>query len=1069
MVEGVQAATPASDAGPDFSAFCGDAFARPAPANGFRRRVLQFAWWLEGPFRCLARHALLILIVAGIAVTGAAALRETDASLARMHTSGAPSYTMSALTGATSWSRNWQDARETWQVFRHEQCAALSDPHACRTPGETPPKGPSDAITLHMWIDLFMFAWPAAFFIWLLLWRIWRSAPRPELASSRTGLNQALALALVLPILQLLLDILEDVLARWYVVDGHGSVGVLTAVTFFKWFAIAVALIVWAVAASDVVRARLRCPEFRNRLVCQWRRVIALRAQIISVLLVALLLVIKGDLGAQIVDVILRWQDHPSQALFAFALLVVLTATIVVTGCLSVADYRRSDEDHLPKMSGRVILAIVAVGAVIALLGNKSAAARTYLVPLGVGIAAFGLLSVPDTLRGLADERDTTNTASTGGWPLALAALVPSWVVAILLTRTVVVLHFQHPGRAAQGWFMFGIFSAVAIGVTASGLSIWLDSSTAVWGRGVGAFALLSAAGTATLWGVGIAAPLGFGKTLASLAIIMIASLGALWSLFGLTTLSNRTTAVGPFAFVGFRRVPWILILVAFSLSAGTVDKNYTFHDVRLENHVSAQAFSLREAWTAWRDRQVKDTTADTPLVLLATAGGGIRSAYWTAVTVGCILGVRPSGVEDSSLCKPGADEGKFFLASGVSGGSVGLVATFAGDVHTAARHLRNDFVSPTVARLLLFDSINAMLRLNGFQDRAAVLEQAWENAWRHDRFNPFTASFFKWQRDNLGRKPILLLNGATVDDACRMAGSALDTAVSREPMSPGSELPLADQSCTSIAPFLDPGTSRVGTGGATVSGVATTTSGVEGRAELEAGLDPALVRTKSLVDLTCGREGTTPHDLRMSTAALLSARFPLISPSGVLYDCIRTDDDAKRGLQTNDADGGVIETSGAKPLEEIWSALAPLIRAQNAQRVARHLGCIVPRLIMLDNQYANTARSSGQKRQLEPSILFKESRAAGRGLTSAARQEAAIAFNRFFAGTCPRAKNGPEDPPIAYLFPIEHPGIRAPLGWTLSDTSASDLDLQLTTKWNRRELGVIRNWFPASPEQASP
>ena len=91
-----------------------------------------------------------------------------------------------------------------------------------------------------------------------------------------------------------------------------------------------------------------------------------------------------------------------------------------------------------------------------------------------------------------------------------------------------------------------------------------------------------------------------------------------------------------------------------------------------------------------------------------------------------------------------------------------------------------------------------------------------------------------------------------------------------------------------------------------------------------------------------------------------------------------------------------------------------------------------------------------------------------GQGLTTAARQEAALAFDHFFAGTCPAGSTGPSTgastgaclSSVAYIVPSEHPGVRAPLGWTLSKVSADDMDRQLTGTWNASQLRLARKWF---------
>jgi hypothetical protein len=135
----------------------------------------------------------------------------------------------------------------------------------------------------------------------------------------------------------------------------------------------------------------------------------------------------------------------------------------------------------------------------------------------------------------------------------------------------------------------------------------------------------------------------------------------------------------------------------------------------------------------------------------------------------------------------------------------------------------------------------------------------------------------------------------------------------------------------------------------------------------------------------------------------------------------------------------------------------------------------------LLDNNYVSSERSGPAGRQLESQLLLKAKGIGGKGLTAAARQEAALAFDHFFAGTCGSAGSTPPtttstssavselgsgstrrdcENSVAYLVPSEHPGVRAPLGWTLSSVSADDMDRQLVGPWNRSQLALARRWF---------
>ena len=120
---------------------------------------------------------------------------------------------------------------------------------------------------------------------------------------------------------------------------------------------------------------------------------------------------------------------------------------------------------------------------------------------------------------------------------------------------------------------------------------------------------------------------------------------------------------------------------------------------------------------------------------------------------------------------------------------------------------------------------------------------------------------------------------------------------------------------------------------------------------------------TKDAADYTCNTKGDDRRDLRMSSAALLSARFPFISPTGGLWRCDRGDDPAGAPeRRTFDVDGGALDTSGAEPLAAIWERLAPRVRDHNAQNSY----CIAPRLLLLDNGYADTTVDFSSERPQE-------------------------------------------------------------------------------------------------------
>jgi predicted acylesterase/phospholipase RssA len=159
------------------------------------------------------------------------------------------------------------------------------------------------------------------------------------------------------------------------------------------------------------------------------------------------------------------------------------------------------------------------------------------------------------------------------------------------------------------------------------------------------------------------------------------------------------------------------------------------------------------------------------PVIIVATAGGGIRAALWTATVLGDLQDRNPAFADH------------VFAISGVSGGSLGA-AVFDGLVKTgnarsnrvqAQRVLAHDFLSPALAYLLFPDMVQQFLpfRVRSF-DRATALEKAWESAWQNTTGDDsFNQDFFSlWQGTNGQGVPSLFLNGTSVENGQRMVVS---------------------------------------------------------------------------------------------------------------------------------------------------------------------------------------------------------------------------------------------------------------------------------------------------------
>jgi hypothetical protein len=285
----------------------------------------------------------------------------------------------------------------------------------------------------------------------------------------------------------------------------------------------------------------------------------------------------------------------------------------------------------------------------------------------------------------------------------------------------------------------------------------------------------------------------------------------------------------------------------------------------------------------------------------------------------------------------------------------------------------------PTVAAWLFNDGLNALLRPDHGVDRAAVLERAWEADWDSDEL---AAPFLAGQADG---QPLLLLNGFSVEDGCRVNSSVLQS-------DPGGDPSRCDA----------------------------TGDGAEAQ----------LRSTADIVALLCADE-----DLRVSTAALNSARFPYVTPSGRLQQCASDGggDDQRPDVEV--VDGGYRETSGASTIVELWPHMAASLSDGSP--------CAAPVFVQIDNGYTSEELVTSGRGVVNQFITpISAVLASSRGQENGARQ----ASHALFAPAWHR------------ITTAAHPGSSAPLGWVLSTDARNDLQRQLTRPQTAQEITQLRN-----------
>ena len=403
------------------------------------------------------------------------------------------------------------------------------------------------------------------------------------------------------------------------------------------------------------------------------------------------------------------------------------------------------------------------------------------------------------------------------------------------------------------------------------------------------------------------------------------------------------------------------------------------------------------------------------PLLLMAAEGGGARAAYWTASIIDR-LEQAPTAPTAGGRSPCGAEQ--VFLATGVSGGSVGLtVARFRATSHQAKAGVvaMSDPDALSVGSLGLFarDTLSTMTgiswgtREGAWLDRAALMEQAWE---RHEATltRPFLDPPDATTR--AGFAAALVLGSATAATGCRVVVSQLE-------LRPGAD-PAAPSSCA------------------------------DARA-------PAPMTIDLLDAYGPGRPASGPGSedpdqrclttLMASTAAMLSARFPYVTPSGHVGPCQAPDGSSRAAEQL--VDGGYVDSTGLGVLVDLAPDLMALIRKHNAALTSVP---IVPYVIYADNGTGSdlgaAPPSSIPEVAVPPVGLL-----SGRGTQSAGHallQRLDTAIDPLYAGLPATAT--PDQwraaaAPITVVYQPTRPVIAAPLGWVLSAASTATMDQALT------------------------
>ncbi len=465
-----------------------------------------------------------------------------------------------------------------------------------------------------------------------------------------------------------------------------------------------------------------------------------------------------------------------------------------------------------------------------------------------------------------------------------------------------------------------------------------------------------------------------------------------------LQILAQLTDPPWLFRVLGVRRAPVVAIVAVIALLGGVLGRGSALHDIRAPARAAAAATAprpgLAAGLAAWRAEQQPGCAVPVPgqpgarvlpLILIAAEGGGIRAAWWTVDAMTAL---------SSTTCGRRA----VFLASGVSGGAVGLallattsapagpVAALAGAGALAAG------LDGMLSRDLIAGSFGISLRAadgpsgDPFPDRAALMEQAWQRAV------PGLARPFPVPAADRAVPWYTVLNGTSVAHKCRVLISDIRLTGATACDAPGNPMPGA-------------------------------------------------------YDLLSAE----PCDagLATSTAALLAARFPYVSPSGVLRSC------ATGAFADQVIDGGYSDNSGLETVDDTLVQLMPLVRALNSQALRSGGPLIAPLAIFVHNTVDASDTSAPQPPSAEAELAVPPENHGDSGIAGANAtllQRASGAAADWVPDAEPGGRAAALRAAVARALglqavtvaPEQEPAIGVPLGWTLSPGTRASLNRAL-------------------------
>lgn len=489
---------------------------------------------------------------------------------------------------------------------------------------------------------------------------------------------------------------------------------------------------------------------------------------------------------------------------------------------------------------------------------------------------------------------------------------------------------------------------------------------------------------------------------------------------------------------LGFRSAPVVSTLVGAVLISAFVTPHAEIHRI-FDADLPAQATpdprpTLDEEFAAWLGRPGcvvparPDGLPVRPMLLVAAEGGGIRATWWTVDALRILSEGTPG--------ECGRDAG--FLAGGASGGAVGLtVATFSAKPRDAVRRMaRPEALAQASAALfssdLLYGLTGAPLpphadgpSRQGWRDRALLIENSWVGA----EGDPDAWGAVPFVGPRRGPAGALVLNSTSSARGCRVWLSQLSFgAITGRPGDCDSAQGPAQRTIDFFAayrPFLPRGTAP----------------------------SPG-----------SGEPSGCVGELRAATVALLTARFPYVTPSGVVGPCGPVGGQWER---MNLVDGGYVENSGLATLTDLAPEWVKLLREHNTCVAARRPACagrplVAPVIVYLNNGVDPTVSSAWY----EDSELFIPLLTGMKGKSGLSNDAALLSRAAKLVDpslVCPTGLGTTCAGSIATAVPrrvidvkeTEVNLLRAPLGWVLSEASRRSLIEAMQAQRSRSGTGA--------------